>query len=670
MRASFTTTLIKAGRFLILGVRSMHKRLLLGLAIGWIVVVAVILVWAWQSGQLLLRQVNNAHLDYEARMIAADIEQEIALRVDALQRLADTLAPTLALGETSLRVELRQNGALLALFDGLVVIGPEGRVLSDWPVQEGRQGLDVTQRTYFQFQKQVGRPHVSDPFFGRASQTPLVMISVPLHDRRGDFAGMLGGVVSVLHGSFFDELRRIRIGDRGFAAVMTDSGRVLVHPDTDWLLQPVPTAQQHPWLELALLGWEGTAIGPLVSGKMALQAYQQVWSADWIVGVFVPLEQAFAPLHWFVRDLWWVGAITVVVMFTLLWWLLRLALLPLHRLERQIGAVGEGHREYVDLRTHTTELARVAETFNRVAQSRREAEGRLLDRQAFLDAVLASSPVGMFVYDLSGEIRYVNPAMTDLTGYTLARYQAMGQMDHVHPGDRRDVQELWAGSLATGRDFQRQYRYITARDETIWVEAHASLVRLESGQPLGFVGTLKDITQRREMEALQRWEAEHDPLTGLLNRRGFERRLEEALADWLKSRNPAALILFDLDHFKPINDEGGHALGDEMLQRIAATIGRKLRKSDYVARHGGDEFAVLMPGCGLQQAQNTAQALRLAVEQLGVEHAGKRYRVSLSMGVTALRDRDRTIDAPMQRADQASYQAKAQGRNRAVVAEE
>lgn len=647
----------------------MHKRLLLGLAVGWVVVVAVILVWTWQSGQSLIRQVNNAHLDYEARMIAADIEQEVALRIEVLQRLADTLAQPLPSDSSTLRSELRQNGALLALFDGLVVISAKGRVLADWPRQEGRQGMDVTDRTYFQFQREVGRPYVSEPFFGRASETPLVMISVPLHQRNGDFAGMVGGVVSVLHSNFFNNLRGIRIGRQGFAAVMTVAGRVLVHPARDWLLRPAPSARQNPWLDLALSGWEGTAIGPLTTGQMALQAYQQVWSAGWVVGIFVPLEQAFAPLQWFVRNLWWVGAITVVMMFPLLWWLLELALLPLHRLERQIAAVGEGHRERVDLKTRTLELTRVAETFNRVAHSRREAEGRLLDRQAFLDAVLASSPVGMFVYDLDGEIRYVNPAMSGLTGYTLAQYRQMGRTDHIHPEDRDDVMNHWADSLASGRDFQRQYRYVTARGETIWVEAHATLVRLESGKPLGFVGTLKDITQRREMEALQRWEAEHDPLTGLLNRRGFERRLEEALADWQKSRNCAALILFDLDHFKPINDEGGHALGDEMLQRIATAIGLKVRKSDYLARHGGDEFAVLMPGCGLEQARNTAQALRLAVGELSVEHAGKTYRVSLSLGVTALRDSDRTIDAPLQRADQASYQAKAQGRNRVVSAE-
>lgn len=644
----------------------MHKRLLLGLAIGWIVVVAAILFSTWSSGQLLIRKVNDEHLEYEARMIAEEIEQEVQLRFDALQRLAALLSTPHA-STAQLRTELSHNDALLALFDGLVVIDGEGQILADWPVVEGRQGLDVTRAEYFRFQRQVSRPYVSEPFFGRASLAPLVMLSVPLHDRNGRFAGMIGGVVNVLHGSFFEKLRRIRIGGQGFATVVTASGRVLVHPERDWILRPTPSVDENPWLDLALSGWQGTAVGPLADDGMALQAYRQVWSANWIVGVLVPRAQAFDPLEWFVRHLWLVGTVTVVVMLALLWWLLRLALLPLHRLERQIEAVGQGRRERIELHTRTTELNRVMETFNRVVYKQRQAETALHDRQAFLDAVLASSPVSMFVYDLNGELRYVNPAMSQLTGYDIDSYRERGYGSHIHPDDRDDVRDHWKDTLATGRDFQRQYRYITARGETVWVESHASLVRLPDGRPLGFVGTLKDITQRREMEALQRWEAEHDPLTGLLNRRGFERRMEEALADWLKSGTSSALILFDLDHFKPVNDEGGHALGDEMLQRIAGVIGAKVRKSDYLARHGGDEFALLMPGCGLEQATNTAEALRGAAEELSVEHEGKHYQVSLSLGVTVLREGDRDVDAPMQRADKASYQAKAQGRNRTVV---
>lgn len=667
MKGRLAAGLQRVGRVLTLGVRSLHKRLLLGLAIGWIVVIAAILLSTWNSGQRLIREVSDEHLEYEARIIAEMIEREILLRFDSLDRLASQLPATGSASATLLRTALRHNDALLALFDGLVVVGRDGRVLADWPRVAGRQGLDVSDKGYFAFQRQVGRAYVSEPFFGRASRVPLLMLSVPLTGPDGTFEGLVGGVVNIRQGSFFEKLRRIRIGDQGFAALTTASGKILVHPDLRLILKDVLSAEQNPWLDLALAGWQGNAVGPLADGQMALQAYRQVWPANWVVSVMVPREQAFAPLEWFVRHMWLVGTVTVVVMLALLWWLLRLALWPLTRLERQIHAVGQGLRDRVELRTGATELNQVMETFNRVVEKQRLTESELLDRQAFLDAVLASSPVCMFIYDLEGQLRYINPAMAQLTGYDLKAYRQRSFGAHVHASDRQDVRDHWQDTLATGRDFQRQYRYLTARGETIWVESHASLVRLTDGRPLGFVGTLKDITHTREVEALQRWEAEHDPLTGLLNRRGFERRMEEALADWVKSSKPSALVFFDLDRFKPINDEGGHALGDDMLQRVAQAASARIRKSDNFARYGGDEFALLMPGCDREQAMTTAEALRKTVEAVSVEHQGKTYRVTLSLGVTSFRPGDQDIDTLMQRADQASYRAKAAGRNRVTA---
>ncbi|GAA5174028.1 sensor domain-containing diguanylate cyclase [Modicisalibacter zincidurans] len=648
------------------GIKSMHKRLLLGLALGWIAIVFALLVSTWFTGQRQIREVNDNHLKYEATLIAERVENDLSLRLDALQRLGRTLDPSMVDNPAYLNAKLEQN-VLLGMVDTLVVINAQGRIVSGSPYQPKMYGVDVSDRTYFQFQRQVGRPYVSEPFINRVTQSPVVMLAVPLRDGGGEFIGMVGGVVNILNGSLFDRLRRIRIGDEGYAIIATASGRILVHPNSSWIFKSAPSAEQNPWLDLALSGWEGTALGPTANGDIALQAYEQVWLANWVVGVFLPRDQAYAPLEWFVRHLWLVGGVTVLVMLALLWWLLNQALRPLQSLERQIEAVGEGHRDFVAVDTRALEIQRVADTFNRVAQSRRDAESRLHDRQAFLDAVLASSPVGMFVYGLDGEIRYVNPAMVEMTGYSLEQFRSRGHAERAHPDDRDDVADLWRSSLSSGRDFQRQYRYLKANGEVIWVESHATLVRMESGAPLGFVGTLKDITEHQQVAALQRWEAEHDPLTGLLNRRGFERRLDEALADWLKGRVVAALILFDLDHFKPINDEGGHALGDEMLKMIADAIGTKVRKSDFLARYGGDEFAVLMPGCGLEQARQTAEALRRAVEALSVEHAGKRYSVTLSLGVTDLQDDDSDSDHPMRRADQASYLAKEQGRNCIVV---
>ncbi len=174
---------------------------------------------------------------------------------------------------------------------------------------------------------------------------------------------------------------------------------------------------------------------------------------------------------------------------------------------------------------------------------------------------------------------------------------------------------------------------------------------------------MKDITERREEEALRQWEAEHDPLTGLLNRRG----LEEALADWRKTGTPSVLLVIDVDHFKPINDVGGHALGDEMLCQVAGMLSWMIRRSDHAARQGGDEFAILLPSCTFEQARHIAESLRDAISALKVVHEKQEFSVTLSIGVTSFERGDQRISSVMQRADAASYRAKRLGRDRVVM---
>lgn len=353
-------------------------------------------------------------------------------------------------------------------------------------------------------------------------------------------------------------------------------------------------------LELALDGWQGEAASRGVYGESALVAYRQIWPAGWVVGVVLPKTQVYEPLGSFLARLWWAWLGMALMLLVSMYWLVRKLLTPLHRLERQIGEVGAGERRYLALSTHMDELRQVANTFNRLEGERLAALEHLKDRQAFLDAVLGSTPLGMFVADLDGRLTYMNPALLELLGLGRVK-DSHDWWERIHRDDRQGTEDMWRHTLATGSDFVRQLRFFDGHGETLWLEVHASQVR-GSDQPLGFVGMVKDITERRQQEALQRWEAEHDPLTGLLNRRGFERRLEEALAEYAKTGTPSVLILFDLDHFKPINDQGGHALGDEMLRRIAQVVAWEVRRSDHVARQGAmsSPFCCLAARCARQ----------------------------------------------------------------------
>ncbi|MCE8053013.1 diguanylate cyclase [Halomonas daqingensis] len=641
---------------------SLQGRLLAGLAMTWLVIVGLVLLLAWQFGKGLVDDANLAHLRYESQLIANDLSEQVERRLRALERLEQGLR-NVPVEEVPARLENAQ--VLLEWFEGLMVADIDGRVVADWPIVPGRAGLETAATEYFHMLRHSPWPYVSQPFIGRASGDSLVLMLVPRFDDQGVFNGVVGGMINLTHGGLFRRLEEIRLGDDGYVSVFTATGEALFHPRRVGGAVLDRALGHSDALQQALDGWQGEAIASSGEGTLALMAYRQIWPANWIVKVAIPQAQVQAPLGDFLARLWWAWLALAVLMLITMRWLVRRLLRPLHRLERQIAQVGAGERRYLELSTSMHELRQVAGSFNRLEHERLAALEHLRDRQAFLDAVLGSTPIGMFVADLEGRINYLNPALLELLGLEVT-HEARDLWGRIHPDDRRGTEDMWRYTLSTGSDFVRQLRFLHPDGVTLWVEVHASQV-LGNDQPLGFVGMVKDITERRQQEALQRWEAEHDPLTGLLNRRGFERRLEEALAEYSKTGTPSVLILFDLDHFKPINDEGGHALGDEMLRRVAQVVAWEVRRSDHVARQGGDEFAVLLPSCTLKQAGEIAESLRRAVSEVTVSNAGKTYSITLSMGVTALQEGDDAIESVFARADRASYQAKADGRNAVVV---
>lgn len=648
-----------------LALRSLKGRLLLGLSCTLLLLAALVLGMAWQVGKEMVLDTNIAHLRYETQLLADEMTQQVNQRFLALERLERLLdeQDDAALINTT----LHRNDALLAWFEGIVVSDQHGSIIADWPNVPGRIGLETAELEYFKMLQGTRAPYVSEPFVGRASKVPLVLIGVPRRNAQGEFAGFVGGIVSLNTGGLFGRLGMVRLGEQGFAAVASASGKILYHPNRDLVNAPIPEDADNPLLGLALDGWQGYGVASLLDGRQSLQAFAQVWPASWAVGLFLPIEQVEAPLAGFIYKLGWIWVVLAALMMPFLWWLLARILMPLNQLETQIGEVGQGHRDHVSLSTSMQELRQVAVTFNRVEDERQQLLGHLQEREAFLDSVLSASPQGMFVANFDGVITYMNPSLLQVLDIP-ADQPMQAWLKQVHPDDINGAQDMWRHSLNTGNDFIRQLRFIRSDQETLWLDIHARVVMLsQGGHSLGLVGVVKDITERRAQEAIQRWEAEHDPLTGLLNRRGFERRLEDAFADFQKTSTPSALLLFDLDHFKPINDEGGHALGDEMLRRIAQVVAWEVRRNDHVARQGGDEFGVLLPSCTIGQAEAVAESLRQSVEEITVTHVDKEYSVTLSIGVTRFDDADGSVNEAMARADAASYEAKAQGRNAVVL---
>ena len=197
---------------------------------------------------------------------------------------------------------------------------------------------------------------------------------------------------------------------------------------------------------------------------------------------------------------------------------------------------------------------------------------------------------------------------------------------------------------------------------------------IENGEVVAVCVTIADVTElavawkEREaaLEAL-RDSSERDALTGLYNRRHVDRRLAAEYNSWTRHRDPFAVLLFDIDHFKRINDTYGHPTGDAVLRRIAATVSPQLRNSDILGRYGGEEFIVILPHCDEPGAAVVAEKIRHAIEDDALEVSSGPLKVTVSVGGCVAVDGLTGGAALVAEADQALYDAKHAGRNQVCV---
>jgi diguanylate cyclase (GGDEF)-like protein/PAS domain S-box-containing protein len=199
------------------------------------------------------------------------------------------------------------------------------------------------------------------------------------------------------------------------------------------------------------------------------------------------------------------------------------------------------------------------------------------------------------------------------------------------------------------------------------VRASAAPVRTPQGANIGAVLVFQDITQSRALQRELAHSATHDSLTGLPNRPAFEKALHNALEQSRRERREHALCFIDLDRFKSVNDNAGHAAGDALLQKVGEVIRQGCRAQDFAARIGGDEFAILLADCRTAGAKLVAEKLVATISAIQFTWEGKSYAIGASVGIAAIIPTSPRPETLMAEADHACYAAKSAGGNRAVV---
>ena len=237
----------------------------------------------------------------------------------------------------------------------------------------------------------------------------------------------------------------------------------------------------------------------------------------------------------------------------------------------------------------------------------------------------------------------------------------------IHPDDIDTYRGSLAVSAATLERWHLEFRVLLPGGER-WREVEARPRRLEDGSTV-WHGFISDITAHKQLEQKLHDAAATDFLTGLPNRRHIMARLEQELARI--QRDPAALsavMMFDLDLFKAINDRHGHAMGDEVLKHFSGVLQHELRKVDSVGRIGGEEFAIILSGADMDDAARFAERVRARLAAAPLVYGKTRIAVTVSIGVAAMLADDESINNSLSRADAALYQAKQGGRDRVKIA--
>ncbi len=196
-----------------------------------------------------------------------------------------------------------------------------------------------------------------------------------------------------------------------------------------------------------------------------------------------------------------------------------------------------------------------------------------------------------------------------------------------------------------------------------FLERHSAGLHNDKFHYFGRVWFFRDITERKRNEAMLRDLAWRDPLTGEMNRGHFFARAAEELVRARRQRHPLAILMLDLDCFKEINDNLGHAAGDTVLETVCKRWRTILRNVDLLGRVGGEEFAILLPGSELADAKVVAERLRAAVADTPIPAAGEEIYCTVSGGIALVEDVDQSVQDALRRADRALYQAKDRGRN-------
>jgi diguanylate cyclase (GGDEF)-like protein/PAS domain S-box-containing protein len=357
----------------------------------------------------------------------------------------------------------------------------------------------------------------------------------------------------------------------------------------------------------------------------------------------------------------WLITLTAIVFITTSFFLFEYSIRKhIGWISRAIKAEAAGEKEIMIPRMHSLETAKLVSAFN---QMRRKIRAR----QERLETILDNAAEGIITFDTEGRIESVNQAAERLFGYS-AREVVGKDLKLIIPPQTRECREDYLKHFIRN-EIQRLIGHegeVLGRHKdgaTFPMALKVSAMTLEGKQL--YTGLVADISERSAMLENLKNMAEHDGLTGLYNRSYFQQELERVVERVRRAgETSCALLYIDLDNFKYVNDTLGHTAGDRLIIEVAGILNKRARKSDLIARIGGDEFSVLLFNTTPTLSVQVAESFRVKLADYTFKHSGDKLSIGCSIGITAISPNTISATAVLSQADLACHLAKRGGRNR------
>jgi len=431
---------------------------------------------------------------------AQELDDKLAMLLDIIA-LSARHQPLELAGSTERLRAYYQDRAVLALFDDLLVLSPQGVVVADVPIQPGRVGIDASDRAYFQTVMRTRKPLIAEPVIGRSNKQPIVQMVAPVLDANGEVVCVLTGVLRLYRDNLLGHLRTAKVGRSGYFFALTRGEHpvYVLHPDASRLLQPRQAGANAATTRALQDGFEGTVDSINGSGEPVLNSYKALKSVDWVLAASLPAEEAFEPFDGVLsRVLVW-SVVASILAAALIGWLTLRLLAPLIKLRNAIVALRGDATHFAPLPVRVDdEVGQLTVAFNNLMRDRLAADARL-------QSLVEFAPNAIVVVGVDGRIETFNREAERRFGY--GRDEILGQpLETLVPmplraqhaahrarffAERLSAEPVRMGGGATLHGLRRD-------GSEFPVEINLSAVRTDQGTKV--LAVISDITERRRLQ--------------------------------------------------------------------------------------------------------------------------------------------------------------------------